>query len=94
MTHCQFILLETEKSMSNYKKWTSSETDFIFNNHKTLNDASLAEKLSRITGENISTAMIRRQRRKLKLSKPRGRPSKTMVVFTSENDNASSNQEA
>jgi hypothetical protein len=66
--------------MANYKKWTGSETDFICNNHKLLNDASLAAKLSQMTGETISTAMVRRQRRKLRLSKPRGRPSKNKIV--------------
>lgn len=66
--------------MANYKKWTNSETDFINQNHKILNDEALAAKLSQITGEPISTAMVRRQRRKLKLSKPRGRPTKYKTV--------------
>jgi hypothetical protein len=65
--------------MANYKKWTNSETDFINHNHKQLNDQTLAEKLSQMTGQSITTAMVRRQRRKLKLSKPRGRPSKVIT---------------
>lgn len=63
--------------MANYKKWTSSETEFIQNNHQTMCDEMLASKLSQITNENISTAMVRRQRRKLALKKSRGRPRKT-----------------
>lgn len=62
--------------MATYKKWTDSEIDYIRNNHNIICDEQLAAKLSEITGQNVSTAMIRRQRRKLNLSKPRGRPSK------------------
>jgi hypothetical protein len=62
--------------MSNYKKWTDSEIDYIRDNHTTIPDQELASKLSQITTQNITMAMIRRQRRKLKLSKPRGRPLK------------------
>lgn len=62
--------------MAVYKKWTDSEIDFIKNNHTSTPDDVLAEKLGQITGNNITPAMIRRQRRKLKLSKPRGRPRK------------------
>jgi hypothetical protein len=70
--------------MANYKKWTSSETEFIKNNHQTLCDETLAVKLSQMTNENISTAMVRRQRRKLALKKNRGRPRKSAVAITSE----------
>lgn len=62
--------------MANYKKWTSTETEFIVNNHLLFNDEALATKLSQMTGQNISTAMVRRQRRKLALKKSRGRPRK------------------
>jgi hypothetical protein len=40
----------------------------------------LAAKLSQMTGENISTAMIRRQRRKFGVVKPRGRKKKNISV--------------
>ena len=40
-----------------------------------MTDNSIAVTLSRITGDNISTDMIRRQRRKYRLSRPKGRPS-------------------
>lgn len=66
--------------MANYKKWTSSETEFIKNNHQSLCDESLAAKLSQITGQTVSTAMVRRQRRKLALKKSRGRPKKNLTV--------------
>lgn len=66
--------------MANYKKWTASETEFIQNNHSSLCDEVLAVKLSQITGQNITTAMVRRQRRKLALKKSRGRPRKNQVI--------------
>lgn len=66
--------------MANYKKWSSSELDYIQNNHTLLCDESIAASLSKMTGENISTAMVRRQRRKLALRKNRGRPKKVKDV--------------
>jgi len=72
--------------MANYKKWTTSETDFIKNNHLVMSDEKLASKLSEMTGQNITTAMIRRQRRKLVIRKSRGRPPKNKVA--SENNEA------
>lgn len=68
--------------MATYKKWNGSEIDFIQNNHTTLCDEVLAVKLSQMTGQNITTAMVRRQRRKLALKKPRGRPSKNPKLQT------------
>lgn len=62
--------------MANYKKWSNAELDFIQNNHGILCDEALASKLSQMTGQNVSTAMVRRQRRKLSLKKSRGRPKK------------------
>ena len=70
--------------MANYKKWTDAETDFIGNNHKNMCDESLAKELTVMTGQNITTAMVRRQRRKLNLKKGRGRPKKNTVL---NNDN-------
>lgn len=66
--------------MANYKKWTNVELDFIHNNHQSLCDELLASKLTQMTGQNISTAMVRRQRRKLALKKSRGRPRKVPAV--------------
>lgn len=71
--------------MANYKKWTNSELEFVKENHANMNDLELSVKLSQMTGQNISTAMIRRQRRKLSIKKQRGRPKKNinMPVLTS-----------
>lgn len=66
--------------MANYKKWTNAELDFLANNHNFLNDGELANKLSQMSGENVTTAMVRRQRRKLSIKKQRGRPSKHRAV--------------
>lgn len=68
--------------MANYKKWTSTETDFILNNHSLYNDNTLASKLSQMTGQDITTSMVRRQRRKLALKKSRGRPRKNSVAVS------------
>jgi hypothetical protein len=62
--------------MANYKKWIDTEIDFINNNHKSMCDESLAKELTNMTGQAITTAMVRRQRRKLSLKKERGRPRK------------------
>lgn len=62
--------------MANYKKWSNTELEFVKENYNTMNDLELSAKLSQITGQNISTAMIRRQRRKLNIKKQRGRPRK------------------
>lgn len=66
--------------MATYKKWKQEEIAFIRDNHSMVRDEELAVKLSQITGENITTAMIRRQRRKLTLKKQRGRPRKNDAV--------------
>lgn len=72
--------------MITYKKWSTSETDFIRDNHNILCDEALASKLSQMTNQNITTAMVRRQRRKLALKKPRGRPSKNKTVTRAESN--------
>lgn len=68
--------------MANYKKWTDTELSYIQDNHSLLCDESLAASLSKITGSPISTAMVRRQRRKLSLKKSRGRPKKTSNIVS------------
>ena len=62
--------------MASYKRWLPSEMDYIANNCSLLPDEILAMKLSQMTGQNITPSMVRRQRRKLKVSKPKGRPFK------------------
>lgn len=66
--------------MATYKKWNDSEIDFIKTNHLMMPDEVIAAKLSQITSQTISTAMVRRQRRKLTLKKARGRPCKVVKV--------------
>lgn len=73
--------------MATYKKWSNTEAEFIQNNHGVLCDEVLASKLSDMTGERITTAMVRRQRRKLSLKKARGRPSKNKIVSNSSTNN-------
>lgn len=63
----------------NYKKWTSTDIQFILDNQNML-DKDVADKLSQITGQNISPSMIRRQRRKSGVAKKRGRPRKNVSV--------------
>lgn len=72
--------------MAKYKKWSVEEMDFIQNNHGYVKDEDLAAKLSQMTGENITTSMVRRQRRKLSLKKSKGRPRKTAVNVALNNE--------
>lgn len=73
--------------MGSYKKWSDAELQFIRDNLNSLADKDLANKLSGMTGENISQAMVRRQRRKLGVNKPRGRPRKNVPVSSVEQGN-------
>jgi len=62
--------------MATYKKWTAEEVEFIKNNYNIISDTELAVKLTEMLNQQITTSMIRRQRRKLEIVKPRGRPKK------------------
>lgn len=62
--------------MATYKKWSDAELGFVRDNISILTDNELASKLSSMTGENITTGMVRRQRRKLGIAKARGRRKK------------------
>jgi hypothetical protein len=64
--------------MANYKRWSDAELQYIKDNLSSFSDIELAQKLSQMTGETVSCSMIRRQRRKLGISKPRGRRKKNM----------------
>lgn len=76
--------------MATYKKWLQTELDFIRSNQELYNDEQLSVKLSQMTGQNVTTAMVRRQRRKLSIKKKRGRPLKNKVVSqVSENESGS-----
>lgn len=72
--------------MATYKKWSDVELQFIKDNLSIHSDTELAAKLSSMTGENITCSMIRRQRRKIGVNKPRGRRPKNRVsVNTTDN---------
>jgi len=65
---------------SNYKKWSEAELTFIRENSNSMKDEELAVNLNRITGANdITVAMVRRQRRKLNIAKTRGRRTNRVV---------------
>lgn len=64
-----------------YKKWTREELEFIANNSKTMRDEEIAAYLNKIDGtRQISVGMVRRQRRKLSIVKPRGRRKKFIDI--------------
>jgi hypothetical protein len=65
--------------MATYKRWNEAELQFIRDNIASFSDGELAQKLSSMTSETVTTSMIRRQRRKLNISKPRGRRKKSVV---------------
>ena len=74
-----------------YHKWTETELQYLRDNHTVLSDEEIAHNLSKILNGNITTAMIRRQRRKLTLKKARGRRPKNRTV-TTETTQVSSNE--
>lgn len=74
--------------MATYKKWNDAELQYIRDNLTSFSDQELSIKLSSMTGETITTSMIRRQRRKLGVNKPRGRRKKTVNNSVS-NENGS-----
>jgi hypothetical protein len=57
-----------------YKKWTKEEMDFIANNSRGMKDEEIAAYLNKTDAtRSITVGMVRRQRRKLAIVKPRGR---------------------
>ena len=59
---------------TNYKKWTDVELNYIRENCNILKDQEIAINLNKITNSNdITSSMVRRQRRKLNIVKTRGR---------------------
>lgn len=65
--------------MATYKKWSEAELQYILSNLSIFSDFELSAKLCEMTGEKITTGMIRRQRRKLGISKKRGRKKKNVI---------------
>jgi hypothetical protein len=70
-------LSKKEDFMATYKRWNDAELQYIKDNLALFSDGELATKLSEMTGETVTYGMIRRQRRKLGVSKPRGRRKKS-----------------
>lgn len=62
--------------MNKYKKWSETELSYIKQHYSSFADKIIAKNLSDMTGENITSSMIRRQRRNLAIGKPKGRPKK------------------
>jgi len=62
--------------MANYKRWSNAEKDFIKNNCGTSSDKEIAMRMGEISGEKITSDMIRQQRRKMQVIKKKGRPKK------------------
>lgn len=64
-----------------YKKWTKEELDFIANNSTGMKDEEIAAYLNKLDGTRaITIGMVRRQRRKLSIKKPRGRKPSNKAV--------------
>lgn len=53
--------------------WTTENIEFIQNNYTIMTDNAIAITLSKITGKNISTDMVRAKRRNLNINKKRGK---------------------
>lgn len=63
-----------------YKRWSEAELGFIKDNCNNMRDSEIAAHLSKITSDHsITVAMVRRQRRKLKIQKTRGRRTNKIV---------------
>lgn len=59
--------------MKKYKRWTKEELDYIRENYQQHKDKELAKMLSERFESNVTIDMLRRQRRNMGTSKPRGR---------------------
>jgi hypothetical protein len=68
--------------MANYKKWSNAEKEYIKENCGDFSDKKIASEMSRISGENITSDMIRQQRRKMRVIKKKGRPPKNKDIIT------------
>lgn len=66
---------------TSYRKWNQSELQFIKENSGQMKDEEISLKLNEITGStDITVAMVRRQRRKLNITKTRGRRTNKIVT--------------
>jgi hypothetical protein len=68
---------------TSYRKWTDAELQFIKDNSGNMKDEELSIKLNETTGSSdITVAMVRRQRRKLNITKTRGRRTNKVIDTT------------
>jgi hypothetical protein len=64
-----------------YKKWSKEELEFINNNSSSMKDDEIASYLNKTDStRSITIGMVRRQRRKLNIVKPRGRKPSVKTV--------------
>jgi len=63
-----------------YRKWAPSELEFIRENTGTTTDKIIALKISKMTGDIVSARMVNNQRRKMNISRSRGRPKKEQAI--------------
>ena len=71
--------------MANYKRWSNAEKEFIRKNCGTCSDKQIAIRMGEISGEKITSDMIRQQRRKMQVIKKKGRPKKKDIITNTEN---------
>lgn len=80
--------MQENKMSKTYKKWTKEEMDFVANNSKNMKDEEIAAYLNKIDGSRqITVGMVRRQRRKMSISKPRGRRPSVVKLDNSATEN-------
>jgi len=64
-----------------YKKWSKEELEFIINNSSSMKDDEIVSYLNKTDStRSITIGMVRRQRRKLNIVKPRGRKPSVKTV--------------
>ncbi len=66
--------------MANNKRWSNAEKEFIRDNCGTYSDKQIAVRMGEISGEKITSDMIRQQRRKMQVIKKKGRPKKKDTI--------------
>lgn len=66
---------------NSYHRWGQQELEYLVQNYETLTDGEIARSLSNMLNTEITTAMVRRQRKKLSIKKPRGRRSRATPVI-------------
>jgi hypothetical protein len=63
-----------------YHRWSEAELQYIRDNYSFLSDHDMSLQLTLKSGHPITSAMVRRQRRKLQIGKTRGRKRKNNSI--------------